>query len=52
MTTLRAALRASVDHPDEIELYGRLQDTATVLSASAEAIRQSALRGKTPRSRH
>ena len=50
MTTndLRRQLRASVDHPDEIELFGRLQDIATVLSASAETIRQCALRGETP----
>jgi hypothetical protein len=45
---LRTALKASVDHPDEVELYGRLQDIATVLSASAETIRQSALRGEVP----
>lgn len=45
---LRAALKASVDRPDEVELYGRLQDIATVLSASAESIRQCALRGETP----
>lgn len=47
-TPLRAALRASVDHPDEIELYGRLQDIATVLSAHAEPIRLNALRGEQP----
>jgi hypothetical protein len=45
---LRTALKASVDQPDEIELYGRLADIATVLSASAETIRQSALRGEVP----
>ena len=51
MTTpipLRAALKASVDRPDEVELYGRLQDIANVLSASAETIRQNALRGEAP----
>ena len=45
---LRAALKASVNHPDEIELYGRLQDIATVLGAHAEAIRLGALRGEPP----
>jgi hypothetical protein len=47
-TPLRAALNASVNHPDEIELFGRLQDIATVLGAHAETIRQSALRGEIP----
>ena len=47
-TPLRAALEASVHHPDEIELFGRLQDIATVLSASAETIRLGALRGEPP----
>lgn len=45
---LRTALRASVEHPDEIELFGRLQDIATVLSTHAEAIRLGALRGEPP----
>jgi hypothetical protein len=45
---LRTALKASVDHPDEVELFGRLSDAATVLAGLAEDIRLSALRGETP----
>ena len=48
MTTpipLRDALKASVNHPDEIELAGMLMDHATALRACGERIRQSALRG-------
>ena len=45
---LRTALKASVDHPDEVELFGRLSDAATVIRARAEDIRQSALRGEPP----
>lgn len=45
---LRAALRASVDHPDEVDFYARLSDAGNVLCALAEDIRLSALRGRTP----
>ena len=48
MTTpipLRDALKASLDHPDEIELAGMLMDHATALRACGERIRQSTLRG-------
>jgi hypothetical protein len=45
---LRTALKASVDHPDEVELFGRLSDAATVLSTLAEDIRMSTIRGEPP----
>ena len=48
MSDLRQQLRASVDLPDEIALFGRLSDAANVLASLAEDIRLSALRGETP----
>jgi hypothetical protein len=48
ITPLRTALKASVNHPDEVNLYGRLSDAATVLGTLAEDIRLSAIRGEAP----
>jgi hypothetical protein len=45
---LRVALKASVDHPDEIELYARLRDSAITLAEYAEDARLLAIRGEKP----
>lgn len=45
---LRRQLKASVDRPDEVQLYGCIRDTATALDTIAERIRNCSLRGQTP----